>query len=69
MKNTTKITIDADRCKGCGLCIIYCTKKVLAKSKTLNKIGYNSITVENPDKCNSCGTCYITCPDYAIEIK
>jgi len=63
------VIIDTDRCKGCELCMIYCKKNVLAKSKALNKIGYNPVIVENADECNACGTCYIMCPDCAVEIK
>ena len=39
VKHTVKINYEM--CKGCGLCIAYCTKKVLRESEHLNKAGYH----------------------------
>lgn len=68
-KTKPEVIIDTDRCKGCELCIIHCSRKVLGKTKALNKIGYNAAVVVDPDKCTACGFCYIMCPDNAITIK
>ncbi|MBT8340278.1 MAG: ferredoxin family protein, partial [Desulfatitalea sp.] len=37
---STCYQIDTDRCKGCGLCVMVCPKKVLAISDQLNPRGY-----------------------------
>ena len=37
-----KVTINQDRCKGCGLCVSVCPKQVLELNKAkLNRKGYN----------------------------
>ncbi len=62
------VVFDTERCKGCGLCIAACPKKVLAFSGRLNKSGYNVAHMANPDDCIGCAFCAMTCPDIAIEV-
>ena len=62
------VVIDAERCKGCGLCIAACPQDVLAFSGNLNKSGYDVAHMENPDACIGCAFCAMTCPDVAIEV-
>jgi len=62
------VVIDADRCKGCGLCIAACPQNVLAFSGKLNRSGYDVAHMENPDACIGCAFCAMTCPDIAIEV-
>lgn len=64
-----KLSIDIERCKGCGLCVFYCPKKCLKLAEVFNKTGNHFIELTMEDVCNGCGTCYIMCPDYAVEIK
>ncbi|MFN4197133.1 MAG: ferredoxin family protein [Caldimicrobium sp.] len=52
-----------DRCKGCGLCIEFCPKKVLAFSGKRNTFGYKVVSLVNPKKCTLCGICYLMCPE------
>ena len=49
-------------CKGCGICVEFCPKKVLE----LDELG--KIKVANPDECVACGQCELRCPDYAIYL-
>ncbi len=49
-------------CKGCGICVAFCPKKILA----LDDKG--KIYVTDPDKCIACGQCELRCPDYAIRL-
>ncbi|KGM38585.1 hypothetical protein JY97_15410 [Alkalispirochaeta odontotermitis] len=60
--------IDKERCKGCGLCIANCPKKILAKSKELNSQGLHYTVCIDESICIACGACALMCPDAAIEI-
>ena len=62
------VVFDAERCKGCGLCIAACPKKVLAFSGHLNKSGYDVAHMAHPDDCIGCAFCAMTCPDIVIEV-
>ncbi len=62
-----KITIDTERCKGCGLCIAVCPNGCLVVSKTSNKNGYFPVEA-TCEKCNGCAMCAVICPDAAIEV-
>jgi 2-oxoglutarate ferredoxin oxidoreductase subunit delta len=63
-----KYQIENERCKGCGLCVFVCPKKVLALSEKVNAMGYFPAEQQHPDKCVYCTTCCIMCPDVAITI-
>lgn len=60
--------IDNDRCKGCGLCVAVCPKKVLEISESVNSKGYFPVYQARPEDCIFCSTCCIMCPDVAISI-
>ena len=62
--------IDVNVCKGCGLCVTVCPKKILeiAKDK-LNAKGYNPARVTDMDKCIGCAMCGMMCPDSAITVE
>jgi len=64
-----KITIDVDRCKGCGLCMDACPKKILKLSDEINRKGYHSIMCAEPEKCVGCAACYTMCPDCVITVE
>lgn len=57
-----KLCVDTRLCKGCGICIEFCPKKVLE----LDAMG--KILVVNEQACVCCGQCEMRCPDYAIEV-
>ncbi len=60
--------IDADRCKGCGLCVTICPKKVLEISERVNTKGYFPAFQARPEDCIKCALCCTMCPDVAITI-
>ena len=65
-----KVIVDENRCKGCGLCVHACPKKILKLSKDkLNSKGFAPATVEEQDKCIGCAFCATMCPDVAITIE
>lgn len=61
-------TIDSNRCKGCGLCITVCPKKVLEISTDVNTKGYFPAYQVRPGDCIHCTACCMICPDVAITI-
>jgi 2-oxoglutarate ferredoxin oxidoreductase subunit delta len=60
--------IDTERCKGCGLCVNVCPKKVLELSNEVNTRGYFPAYQARPEDCVYCTACCIMCPDVAITI-
>ena len=60
--------IENDRCKGCGLCVIVCPKKVLEISEKVNTKGYFPAYQARPEDCIYCAMCCTMCPDVAITI-
>lgn len=64
-----KVTFDNDLCKGCGLCVTACPKKIVALSDELNKKGYHPAQVKEQDKCIGCAFCATMCPDSVITVE
>lgn len=65
-----KMTVDETTCKGCGLCIAACPKKIieLAQDK-INSKGFNVAYVIDMEKCIGCAFCAMMCPDVAIKVE
>jgi 2-oxoglutarate ferredoxin oxidoreductase subunit delta len=61
--------IDADGCKGCGLCVTACPKDVLEISDEINVKGYFPAFQARPEDCIFCAICCTMCPDVAITIR
>jgi 2-oxoglutarate ferredoxin oxidoreductase subunit delta len=60
-----RVFVQKERCKGCELCIEFCPKSVLARSKDFNAKGYHYPVATN-DGCINCRLCVTVCPEYAI---
>ncbi|MDR1598401.1 MAG: 4Fe-4S binding protein [Oscillospiraceae bacterium] len=64
------LTIQSDLCKGCGLCVDVCPKKVLGfDPSSLNAKGYRPASVLAPDACVACAFCARMCPDCCITVE
>jgi 2-oxoglutarate ferredoxin oxidoreductase subunit delta len=55
--------INRDWCKGCGICVELCPKKVLELDDT------DKVAVVRPQDCICCRMCELRCPDFAIEVE
>ena len=64
-----KVTFNTDLCKGCGLCVTACPKKIVQLADTLNKRGYHPAQVTEQDKCIGCAFCATMCPDCVIKVE
>ena len=65
-----KVTFVTDRCKGCGLCVTACPKKILALDlETVNKKGYHPAGVTDISLCIACASCARICPDSVITVE
>ncbi|MDR2936171.1 MAG: 4Fe-4S binding protein [Rikenellaceae bacterium] len=62
------VAVDAERCKGCGVCVVACPSGVLAPNVLVNGKGYNYSYMENPDDCTGCANCAMVCPDSCITV-
>lgn len=56
------VTVDAEECKGCGLCVESCPPKVLELAPELSHQGVHPAQYLG-DKCTGCGICYYCCPE------
>jgi 2-oxoglutarate ferredoxin oxidoreductase subunit delta len=63
------IKIDAERCKGCALCIDFCKNDCIGLSEELNPRGYFVAAFDESKDCNACRNCALMCPDVAIEVS
>jgi 2-oxoglutarate ferredoxin oxidoreductase subunit delta len=65
----SRIIIDADRCKGCGLCTIPCPYDLVQISEHFNAKGYHPAAFIDPEsQCIGCANCAVMCPDAAIVV-
>ena len=63
-----KVTFQDERCKGCGLCVSVCPKKIIAMGKHVNSKGYSPAGITDQGAGIGCASCAVMCPDGAIEI-
>ena len=61
------VYIDKKLCKGCGLCVVCCPRKVFEISSEVNRKGFTVASPVREENCVRCGRCEKTCPDLAIR--
>ncbi|BDV43460.1 2-oxoacid:acceptor oxidoreductase subunit delta [Geotalea uraniireducens] len=62
------IEIDELRCKGCGLCTLACSRKLIVMGEIINKHGYVTARFTRCEQCTGCALCAEICPDVAITV-
>ena len=67
-KTRGRIRIDAERCKGCGLCVAACPKGDIRLAAETDWRGIHVARSGDHERCTACGACYVVCPDVAITV-
>lgn len=57
-----RVELNAEECKGCGLCVQACKPGSLHLSAQLNRYGYRPV-VYSGSGCSGCGICFLACPE------
>jgi 2-oxoglutarate ferredoxin oxidoreductase subunit delta len=64
-----EIDIDTFLCKGCGICVEMCPRKVFEWSKELSEKGVHYPVPVHAENCVKCKLCELLCPDFAIAVR
>jgi ferredoxin len=62
LKNIVTLKLDAEKCKGCGMCVEVCPHEVFLMKD-------DKVQITDKDKCMECGACANNCPFSAIEVR
>lgn len=63
-----RIDVNAEKCKGCEVCVVNCPHSVIAMLSEVNTKGYHYAFMKQPENCTACTNCAIVCPDGAIKV-
>ena len=61
LKDVVTLTLDEDRCTGCGFCLLVCPHAVL-------RMNDRHVQIENKDACMECGACAMNCSTGALSV-
>jgi len=64
-----KIEINAETCKGCGLCAVACSNNAITISNKSNAVGLFPAKTVLDYTCNACTSCAVICPDACIKVQ
>ena len=62
IEDVVTLSLDSDKCNGCGMCMEVCPHAVFAK-------GDKKVEIIDLNACMECGACAINCPVAAITVE
>lgn len=62
LKNVTTLSLSAEKCIGCGMCVEVCPHRVFMISE-------RKAQIKDKDMCMECGACMVNCPVNAITVR
>ncbi len=66
----SEATFHENICKGCGLCVVMCPKKIIKlDTSRVNIKGYYPAMINNMVECIGCANCAKICPDSVITVR
>ncbi|MRR17732.1 MAG: 4Fe-4S dicluster domain-containing protein [Deltaproteobacteria bacterium] len=62
LKNVATLSLDTQKCTGCGMCLEVCPHGVF-------RMNQKSVHILDRDACMECGACSRNCPAQAIAVE
>ncbi len=62
LKNVSTLTLDVNKCTGCGMCINVCPHNVFRRQDS-------KVVINDKDLCMECGACEKNCAFDAVRVK
>ncbi len=62
LKDVVTLTLNEEKCGGCGMCLVVCPRAVLSQHN-------GRVQIENRDACMECGACAQNCPTKAVTVR
>jgi NAD-dependent dihydropyrimidine dehydrogenase PreA subunit len=62
LPNVVTLSLDEEKCVGCGICLVVCPHGVMAMNEA-------HAWIENRDSCMECGACARNCPTEAVAVQ
>jgi len=62
LKDVVTLKLDAEKCMGCGVCLLVCPHSVL-------KPANGRVKIRDRDACMECGACSQNCPVKAVSVR
>ncbi len=59
--NVATLKLDAQKCVGCGMCVIVCPHRIM-------KMKDGKAYISDRDLCMECGACALNCPTDAVTV-